>query len=207
MAPKELILLTVQIGLLPLIVVITLYSMILYKAIQTIIQFQNKEVNLSHITNGKVKICDSQRPDKQNISFRCQRCPSGSGVIKSSSKWKAVKVVLFTTGAFSVTWLPYYITIICYIFQCNEINKDDRCKKLRDLIASPLAILGFSNSLLNPLIYAWWHKGFRSFLQVKWIRMKNGMHFKKESKIQKSETVEFHVSVLSNLHSNRSTVF
>jgi hypothetical protein len=44
---------------------------------------------------------------------------------------------------------------------CDPNETPQFCNNLRVAIASPLAILGFSNSLLNPIIYAWWHNGFR----------------------------------------------
>lgn len=44
-----------------------------------------------------------------------------------------------------------------YVF-CNN---EESCNKLKFTLAGPLAILGFSNSLLNPIIYAWFHIGFR----------------------------------------------
>jgi hypothetical protein len=44
---------------------------------------------------------------------------------------------------------------------CDPQVTPEFCHNLRVAIASPLAILGFANSLLNPIIYAWWHNGFR----------------------------------------------
>lgn len=80
---------------------------------------------------------------------------------RQPSKWKAIKVVMFTTGAFIVTWVPYFIASTMFVY-CNHENNPAFCNGLKIAIASPLAILGFSNSLLNPIIYAWWHTGFRT---------------------------------------------
>lgn len=59
------------------------------------------------------------------------------------------------------------------MYQCQG-DDSKRCKNLTIIIASPLAILGFTNSLINPIIYAWWHKGFRTFVQkrVRTMKMK-----------------------------------
>lgn len=83
---------------------------------------------------------------------------------KSPSKWKAIKVVLFTTGSFVFTWIPYFIASTMYV-NCDPQATPEFCTSLRIAIASPLAILGFANSLLNPIIYAWWHNGFRETMK------------------------------------------
>lgn len=44
---------------------------------------------------------------------------------------------------------------------CDWNETPTRCRNIQYAIASPLAILGFVNSLTNPFIYAWWHNGFR----------------------------------------------
>jgi hypothetical protein len=66
-----------------------------------------------------------------------------------------------------VTWIPYFIASTMHVFCEKRATDENTCKSLRLAIASPLAILGFLNSLLNPLIYAWWHKGFRAFVFTK----------------------------------------
>lgn len=81
--------------------------------------------------------------------------------MKQPSKWKAIKVVLFTTGSFIVTWIPYFIASTMFVY-CDSERNPDLCRNLKVAIASPLAVLGFANSLLNPVIYAWWHNGFRN---------------------------------------------
>uniref|UniRef100_A0A182RTG8 G_PROTEIN_RECEP_F1_2 domain-containing protein n=1 Tax=Anopheles funestus TaxID=62324 RepID=A0A182RTG8_ANOFN len=83
---------------------------------------------------------------------------------KSPTKWKAIKVVMFTTGSFIVTWVPYFIASLMYV-GCDPATNGELCRSLQFAIASPLAILGFANSLLNPIIYAWWHNGFRAAMK------------------------------------------
>uniref|UniRef100_A0A182IW31 G-protein coupled receptors family 1 profile domain-containing protein n=1 Tax=Anopheles atroparvus TaxID=41427 RepID=A0A182IW31_ANOAO len=83
---------------------------------------------------------------------------------KGPTKWKAIKVVMFTTGSFVVTWVPYFIASLMFV-ACDPATNESLCRGLQFAIASPLAILGFANSLLNPIIYAWWHNGFRSSMK------------------------------------------
>lgn len=80
------------------------------------------------------------------------------------TKWKAIKMVLFVTGSFICTWMPYLIACVVFVF-CDFQTTPRACQKLQFAIASPLAILGFVNSLLNPVIYAWWHNGFRNSIK------------------------------------------
>lgn len=173
LAPRNLILLTVIIGIIPLIVVIILYSIILYHAIISIVQLRkstetNNEVTETDLKNLRMfrgRPNEATPPQEQELSLFAKifkKKPSPS--VKPPSKWKAIKVVLFTTGSFVITWSPYFLTSIIYVYQCENIDSK-KCKNLRIIIASPLAILGFTNSLINPIIYAWWHKGFRTYVQ------------------------------------------
>jgi hypothetical protein len=85
----------------------------------------------------------------------------------SPKKPRAIMVVVLTTGAFIVMWIPYFIASTMHVFCEKRATDENTCKSLRLPIASPRAILGFLNSLLNPLIYAWGHKGFRAFVFTK----------------------------------------
>lgn len=86
--------------------------------------------------------------------------------VRRPTKWKAVKVILFTLASFVVTWCPYFVASLIYAY-CDDNFQESTCETLKVLIASPLAMLGFMNSLINPMIYAWWHKGFRRFMRQK----------------------------------------
>lgn len=159
-------------GLIPIIVVITLYLIILKHALRKIVHLKNGgeyDINNPHnlrIFRGRPQIpspiaTESDTPAKGFLAKFFKNKPSHP--VNSPSKWKAIKVVLFTTSSFVVTWTPYFIASMIYVYQCQNINTK-RCKNIRIIIASPLAILGFTNSLINPIIYAWWHKGFRDYV-------------------------------------------
>lgn len=88
-----------------------------------------------------------------------------------------------------------------YVY-CDHENNSEYCYQLKIIIAGPLAILGFSNTLLNPLIYCWWHNGFKDntmrllskrFEQHSWFNR----CFKKESRETSSESAR--TTQLSNL--------
>lgn len=182
LAPKELILLTVILGMIPILTVVILYSIILFHAIKKIVQLKHSgraggatTSNLRMFRGGAVQESPESEatvPQKKSLADRIFR-KAPSPTVKSPSKWKAIKIVLFTSASFVITWSPYFIASIVYVYQCQD-NDSKRCKNLTIIIASPLAILGFTNSLINPIIYAWWHKGFRTFVQkrVRTMRMK-----------------------------------
>lgn len=180
LAPKNLILLTILVGVIPLITVIVLYAIILYNAIKKIITLQKSakaqaENRVETTDNGlrmmkggtKVHISDSENEDakEEKSLFKKIFTKRPNNKVKSPSKWKAVKVVMFTSGSFLICWGPYFIISLIYSY-CDD-KTSERCKNLSFLIASPLAILGFLNSLINPIIYAWWHQGFRTFITKK----------------------------------------
>ena len=73
-------------------------------------------------------------------------------------------MVALTTGCFIITWVPFLIASNWY-FYCDPSETPDLCDNLRVAIAAPLSILGFANSFCNPIIYAWWHTGFRESIK------------------------------------------
>ncbi|KAJ8976336.1 hypothetical protein NQ317_000041 [Molorchus minor] len=179
LAPKDLVLLTVLVGVIPILIVIFLYSIILYHALIKIIQLQRSEntnTTIEDLSSGNIRMfrghsnrseSEAENPQENKNIFKRFFKKKTSTSVNTPNKWKAIKVVLFTTSSFIITWCPYFITSLIYVHSCDTDNTTKKCKTMRLLIASPLAILGFMNSLMNPIIYAWWHKGFRSFVKQK----------------------------------------
>ncbi|KOB71371.1 Serotonin receptor 8 [Operophtera brumata] len=85
--------------------------------------------------------------------------------IKEPNKWRAITVVLLTTGTFIITWIPFFIAVIFFVF-CEEKLTNPKCIQLRFLLGGPFPFLAFTNSIVNPLIYAWWHKGFKKSVKT-----------------------------------------
>lgn len=84
---------------------------------------------------------------------------------KQPNKWRAITVVMLTSGSFIVTWLPFFIVVIFFVL-CEDKLTNPQCYSYRSLMAGPLASLAFFNSILNPLIYAWWHRGFQKTVKM-----------------------------------------
>ncbi|XP_059611449.1 5-hydroxytryptamine receptor 1A-like isoform X1 [Phlebotomus argentipes] len=191
LAPPELVLLTTILGLLPILLVVVLYSIILYHALRRVIALNKATQQHTGVQSGTLRMhvgastqtlneetlaaattSDTEEPLQPRRRFlrflSRRRAKSRTNVRqttgKSPSKWKAIKVVLFTTGSFVFTWVPYFIASTMYV-NCDPQATPEFCTSLRIAIASPLAILGFANSLLNPIIYAWWHNGFRETMK------------------------------------------
>lgn len=205
----EYILATTIVGISPVVIILSLYSSILFKALQKIGELKaatsapnggaSTSNNLRYFTGSANNVLNrSEAPEtsraaavrqhdeeeltglqknqtviksipKRWLCCCCWNRPPQSDEFKNEphqssrqpSKWKAIKVVMFTTGAFIITWVPYFIASTLYVY-CDHENNPQFCNGLKTAIASPLAILGFANSLLNPIIYAWWHTGFRT---------------------------------------------
>ncbi|CAK1550460.1 unnamed protein product [Leptosia nina] len=96
---------------------------------------------------------------------------------KEATKWRAITIVMLTSGSFICTWMPFFMTVIFYVL-CEDKENNRKCLHLRLLLAGPLAALAFLNSALNPLIYAWWHKGFQRYIRTHWKRFAQ-RYFKK----------------------------
>lgn len=199
LVPPNLVTMTCVIGIIPIIVVIILYSIILYHAIRKVVQLRRaanksgstqnhssnpndlrifvgrKNVTDQFANNGQIsQEGEEPRPKKGLFRRLFMKNPKPITDPKAPSKAKAVTVVLLVTGSFVITWVPYFGTSFLYV-NCDPKETPKKCKNLQVLIASPLAILGFCNSLLNPIIYAWWHTGFRNSVKKIFRRNKNKM--------------------------------
>ncbi|KAK0152612.1 5-hydroxytryptamine receptor 1A-alpha [Merluccius polli] len=71
---------------------------------------------------------------------------------------KAVKTLGIIMGTFIVCWLPFFIVALVLPF-CAE-----SCF-MPDWLVAVINWLGYSNSLLNPIIYAYFNKDFQSAFQ------------------------------------------
>lgn len=66
---------------------------------------------------------------------------------------KALRTVGVLVGCFLVLWCPFFVACIVHLL-C------ERCK-LIDVLENYLWLLGLSNSLINPLVYAFWQREVR----------------------------------------------
>uniref|UniRef100_A0A0A9W859 5-hydroxytryptamine receptor 1B n=1 Tax=Lygus hesperus TaxID=30085 RepID=A0A0A9W859_LYGHE len=82
-------------------------------------------------------------------------------------KTRSVIIVFLSSSCFLLTWGPYLVSLMIYGSLCgwNEISeRREVCFTLEELMASPLPMLGFLNSFMNPIIFAWWHRPFTNAL-------------------------------------------
>ncbi|XP_074134741.1 glucose-dependent insulinotropic receptor [Sminthopsis crassicaudata] len=76
-------------------------------------------------------------------------CPS----LRASGDLKALRTVAVLIGSFTLSWAPFLITSIVQA-ACQHCQ-------LYQVLERYLWLLGVGNSLLNPLIYAYWQKDVR----------------------------------------------
>lgn len=66
---------------------------------------------------------------------------------------KALRTVGVLVGCFLVLWCPFFVTCIVHLL-CHSC-------KLTDVLENHLWLLGLCNSLINPLVYAFWQREVR----------------------------------------------
>ncbi|XP_066571363.1 glucose-dependent insulinotropic receptor [Amia ocellicauda] len=71
---------------------------------------------------------------------------------------KAMRTVALLVGCFTLSWSPFFITSTVQVL-CHDC-------KLQRVIENYLWLLGLSNSLINPLVYACWQREVRQQLGV-----------------------------------------
>ncbi|XP_006172344.1 LOW QUALITY PROTEIN: glucose-dependent insulinotropic receptor [Tupaia chinensis] len=87
---------------------------------------------------------------------------------RNPSDFKAIRTVSVLIGSFTLSWAPFLITGIVQV-ACQECH-------LYVVLERYLWLLGVGNSLLNPLIYAYWQKDVRQQLYHMALGVKKGIN-------------------------------
>ncbi|KAM6983452.1 glucose-dependent insulinotropic receptor [Tautogolabrus adspersus] len=67
--------------------------------------------------------------------------------------FKALRTVAVLVGCFFLLWCPFFVACLVHLL-CKSC-------KVTDVLENHLWLLGLSNSLINPLVYAYWQKEVR----------------------------------------------
>lgn len=83
--------------------------------------------------------------------------PTKRNIVKMKREHKAAKTLGIIMGAFIVCWLPFFIWYL-------TVHLCDSCK-CPDIIVECLFWVGYFNSSLNPIIYAYFNTDFREAMK------------------------------------------
>ncbi|XP_049729002.1 glucose-dependent insulinotropic receptor [Elephas maximus indicus] len=86
---------------------------------------------------------------------------------RTPNDFKAIRTVAVLIGSFTLSWAPFFITGIVQV-ACQGCH-------LYLVLERYLWLLGVGNSLLNPLIYAYWQKEVRQQLYQMALGVKKGL--------------------------------
>ncbi|XP_028252533.1 trace amine-associated receptor 1-like [Parambassis ranga] len=88
---------------------------------------------------------------------KCIQCSTKSGAAVSKMERKATKTLAIVMGVFLFCWTPYFL---CIVFQPLTYDVTPV------VVIETLNWLALSNSMLNPLIYAFFYSWFRSAFRM-----------------------------------------
>lgn len=192
---SEYLLAMIFIGTISILLVIVVYVSILVRALQKLNVMKRgssasistdaaaipdstsnqASTSVTQQSSQQVTISITEQSKKGSI-FCCWKLSSDVNTAEANpsldpelAKWKAIKIVCFTTGTIAFTMLPFFLVSLMYIYCDHEINPN-YCDVLKKTVASPLTILLYLNSVLNPIIYVWWHSGFRTIRSMEFVR-------------------------------------
>ncbi|XP_055905395.1 5-hydroxytryptamine receptor 1A-like [Eupeodes corollae] len=182
LVPTKVGLFMIFVEIIPMVLIVVVYGIILKNAINAISRTNNcpsvshlhpetNSRNQQRCKDGEIQIIscsvNDQLPSSKRLSLFGLPCCRRSSINLAISrpkfcknKWKAVKIVVFTAGAYVVTWFPTFVAWVLYA-NCDLETDFEYCEKLANLLTNPLSFMILSNSLIDPVIYAWWHPGFR----------------------------------------------
>lgn len=123
-------------GTVPVLIVVCLYLLILSKALKKVNEYKNAqsgvetENNLRYFRGGGASDqednSESITPFRTTQKLNCFKCCSFEESNKSNktqpSKWKAIKIVFFTTGSFVFTWVKFCKIIKLLNFFTFDLN-------------------------------------------------------------------------------------
>ncbi|KAK2881899.1 hypothetical protein Q8A73_022409 [Channa argus] len=96
----------------------------------------------------QVRQAGSRKADHLHQHYQHQQLRSGYW-----SHVKALRTVAVLVGCFLVLWCPFFVVCIVHVL-CESC-------KLKDVLENYLWLLGLFNSLINPLVYAFWQREVR----------------------------------------------
>ncbi|XP_022088000.1 glucose-dependent insulinotropic receptor-like [Acanthaster planci] len=79
--------------------------------------------------------------------------------VRTSRTHKALKTLTVVIGCFVLTWTPFFVALAIHAICAESCN-------LHTIIQDCLVPLGFTNSFLNPFVYAFWSRDFRESMLV-----------------------------------------
>lgn len=187
MTPSKIIIFTVTSELLFILITICIYAKILYHAIKRSKDLKKMDLGKHLEKNNNMRAFRGGRSLNASTqeNSTCESTKEGKSVFYISFKdsqgalsqekgcnntRRAAKIIFFTAGGFMITWFPYYILALMYLF-CDPNQNQVKCQRLLYVTYYPLTIVGLLNCCLNPMIYAWWNKGFRKSVKKMWTSM------------------------------------
>lgn len=76
-------------------------------------------------------------------------------------KKKSTMIVFLAMCSYTVTWGPCFICLMLYPLVCYNRAQNSMCSNIATVLFFIVINVGLINALMNPIIYCWWHKGFR----------------------------------------------
>lgn len=112
-----------------------------------------------HKQIGMIRRAGSRRTDQQNHPLGEQLQPTRSCFWTHA---KALRTVAVLVGCLLLLWCPFFVVGMVQLL-CSDC-------KLTNVLQNYVWLLGLSNSLINPLVYAFWQKELRSQLAAMFSR-------------------------------------
>ncbi|XP_060071522.1 QRFP-like peptide receptor [Ylistrum balloti] len=88
----------------------------------------------------------------------------------NSQKKRIVKMLIALVIIFGVCWLPFFAAQVCHLY--HDMNRE-----FRETLAI-VHLIGYSNSLLNPIVYGFMNGNFKRHLKAMYIKFRKQSSFR-----------------------------
>uniref|UniRef100_A0A1B6DX19 G-protein coupled receptors family 1 profile domain-containing protein n=1 Tax=Clastoptera arizonana TaxID=38151 RepID=A0A1B6DX19_9HEMI len=118
---------------------------------------QKFDLNTSKIDTFSIKLDDDEKPTTPTEK-------GNKAKPQNMLKIKSTMIVFLAMCSFTVTWGPCFVCLMIYPIFCSNHTESKICWNLGNILLFVVINVGLLNALMNPIIYCWWHRGFRNSL-------------------------------------------
>uniref|UniRef100_A0A1B6E7U0 G-protein coupled receptors family 1 profile domain-containing protein n=1 Tax=Clastoptera arizonana TaxID=38151 RepID=A0A1B6E7U0_9HEMI len=138
---------------------------------------EDKEIKLhpkylESFKNVDKNIISDREISMRNINVNLNMLHNKNNKRQKNYMGKSCMILLLVFSSFFISWGPSFAVLLSHLIMCPGCSKTEDCFNLEIVLTFLSVYLGPLNALINPIIYFWFHRGFRNALLVLFCKKK-----------------------------------